>query len=127
MKNERIECTFQDASTRAKKEGGIFWARDVFEPYKYSWDDDLQYYVNQSGNPFEFNGSEFDIIWIYEPPQKSAFQECESKYLLDSPEVSCHEVAKDFWNSAIDACLKVIDFPFFYSTIREKIKELREP
>jgi hypothetical protein len=129
----KTECTFQEACTKCKKEGGIFYARDVPAAYKYSWDKDRKIFINECGRQFEFDGSEFDMVWIYEPPQKSAFQEWSDR----TPHPWNDDISQIYiggrqegWNAHHEAVYKIIGkrrYEQLEHALLEEIKKLREP
>ena len=102
----KIECTLQEACEKAKKDGGMFWASGITAPRKYKYSPDSDCFVDESGCNFTLVSFDFNRNWIYEPPQKSVFQELRSTYPLLSVDKGVYEIARYFWNAAIAAVLK---------------------
>jgi hypothetical protein len=136
MKNQRIECSFEGAYKRAKKHRGVFWARDVYKPNKYSWDRDGKVFVDQHGYPFKFDGSEFDMIWIYEPPKRSAFKEWIETICSSKKQSGDYLRRKEGWNAHHEAVVKLKEKVGIYSASKEnhcflveveEFEKLREP
>lgn len=123
-----IECTLQEASELSKKEGGYFWRKDAAKPMKYYYSmDDGYIYDADLGHRFELWAGAFSCIWIYEPPEKSAFQ----KFWGSIPERHRKKYYDEgvfgfVWNAAID---RIVNDPQIMLTPSEveKIKALREP
>jgi hypothetical protein len=136
----KTECTFQEACTKCKKEGGKFWLINALHPVKYSWYADKQTFINQHGSQFKFDGSEFNLRWIYEPPQKSAFQEwCDkTEFYYDEGLDQSYDAVAELvnrerekgWNAHHEAVVKLIsEFSFkpCPEYLIEQIEKLREP
>jgi hypothetical protein len=123
MKNERIECTLQEAIELCEKNGGSFRI-DNGESFIVDangcvvWDYDRQ-------RPFELEVGDFKIIWIYEPPKRSAFQKWESSEQSKIVNgLNDTALRKQGWNAAIDA---VLELPSGLDKLVERIQKLKEP
>jgi len=108
MNPDRIECTLQEAVGRCKKDGGTFWMKDHIEPYKYRYDsDDLNpcKIIDEKGNKFELEWVDFERTWVYEPPQKSAFQWwVENAGIMGLTDTMRK---KEGWNAALEEVMKL--------------------
>jgi hypothetical protein len=123
------ECTLQEACALTKKQGGVFWGKDIIEAYKYHYDEYLNHWIDESGERFYLEDGDFKRIWLYEPPKKSAFQESLGQYPIcgnDTPD----DHRKKGWNAALDTVLEWNPNPescdqFLISP--GELEELKEP
>jgi len=101
------ECTLQEAVELCKKNGGIFYLKDVMVPCKYKISPGGYIVSNYNGyvGKMEIWADAFTATWIYEPPKQSAFQKLSNGYPFLSTNKSVQEIARDFWNGAIEEVL----------------------
>lgn len=124
-----IECTLQEAIERIKENGGRFYIEKCAEPYRYSYDTNLKRFIDQHGEKFELDGTEFDQTWIYEPPKSTAFQEWNENAgrVIDAHCDMWHQKGrKEGWNAAIDIITGDSQICLSPNEV-EKVRELKEP
>lgn len=123
----QIETTLKGAIGKCKKDGGYFY--DPKGPYRWKVDKYGRVVNYDDGEMFELHQRDFETKWIYEPPQKSAFQEwlAEEVHVIDT--IKATENRKEGWNAAIDKVIEIcISIPGFPGGERfEKIDSLKEP
>jgi hypothetical protein len=99
-KQDRMECTLEEASKKARKEGGRFHFRDCW--YIVDETGFIVLQVDQSIG-LDMHVDFFSEKCVYEPPNQSVFQEWYGKI-----QESYHEDEyKQGWNAAIDAVLSL--------------------
>lgn len=124
----QIETTLQDAIKRHKKEGGLFWEKGKeFMRYNPKYDID-EFNMN-------FSIEQVCAVWVYEPPQKTAFQEWHKNtyhYALPDnvPYERRIELRKEGWNGLSDLLISIIKEKYgtvIAAAICCEIEKLKEP
>jgi hypothetical protein len=128
---EYIECTLQEAVEKCDRFGGRFR-----HPHGDIWYicDETSVYTEHNNTPFELDIVDFRNKWIYEPPEKSPFQEWNLKTPTTGERHHQHiqkEGRKEGWKAHHEAveklkCDKTASGRFFFIPVDE-FDKLKEP
>lgn len=123
-----IECTLQEAVGRCEKDGGRFYTKSQGNNQRiFSREDNSPLIIDQEGNPFELETTDFKEAWIYEhPATKSAFGKWESEQLRFGVVDETLKARKEGWNAALNAVLNLPPHNSFCDRSTEKIIDLIE-
>jgi len=131
---DKIVCTLQEASEKCKKEGGVL----IFRDCRYIVDD-TGFIVSEisPGIGLPMNVDFFSEKCIYEPHQKSAFQEWNAKHCCTIPvgERGLNTHRREGWNAHHEAVEKLFMSSrtldeygnIFVSLKKHEFDKLREP
>lgn len=123
------ECTLREAVELCKKNGGRF--RSKSEAIG------MIFYINNHGEiknaggrdnsklNFILHPTDFDLTWIYEPPEQSAFQKWNSSGMNYHENRIEYQERKKGWNAAITKTLDIL-INEDINNVLEKVTKLKE-
>jgi hypothetical protein len=96
QKETMKECTLKEALQMRAENGGVIYKKE---------DPSVKYALEGSDTCKLYTCDDVTAVWIYEPPKESAFEKLRKNYSFLNPDISVYDIARDFYDSALDAVL----------------------